>query len=141
MVGACITSEPSLYGVAIAEVPFVDVIRSMSDPSLPLTINEWEEWGDPRSEPSASYMLSYSPYDNTKADPYPPMLVTAGLNDPRVSYHEPAKWVAKLRSLRSSRQPLIFKCEMDAGHAGKSDRYDQWRDEAKVMAFLLSLIN
>ena len=141
MVGACITSEPSLYGAAIAEVPFVDVISSMSDPSLPLTINEWEEWGDPRSEPSASYMLSYSPYDNTKADAYPPMLVTAGLNDPRVCYHEPAKWVAKLRSLGTSRQPLIFKCEMDAGHAGKSDRYDQWRDEAKVMAFMLSLIN
>jgi oligopeptidase B len=141
MVGACITSEPTLYGVAIAEVPFVDVISSMSDPSLPLTINEWEEWGDPRSEPAASYMLSYSPYDNTKADAYPPMLVTAGLNDPRVCYHEPAKWVAKLRSLGTSRQPLIFKCEMDAGHAGKSDRYDQCRDEAKVMAFFLSLIN
>ena len=97
MVGACITSEPSLYGAAIAEVPFVDVVTSMSDPSLPLTINEWEEWGDPRSEPAASYMLSYSPYDNTHAVAYPPMLVTAGLNDPRVCYHEPAKWVAKLR--------------------------------------------
>jgi oligopeptidase B len=139
MVGACITSEPSLYGAAIAEVPFVDVVTSMSDPSLPLTINEWEEWGDPRSEPAASYMLSYSPYDNTHAVAYPPMLVTAGLNDPRVCYHEPAKWVAKLRSLKSSRQPLIFRCEMDAGHAGKSDRYDQWRDEAKVMAFLFSI--
>lgn len=137
MVGACITSEPLLYGAAIAEVPFVDVVTTMSDPSLPLTINEWEEWGDPRSEPFASYMLSYSPYDNTKADPYPPMLVTAGLNDPRVGYHEPAKWIAKLRSFGTHRQPLIFECEMAAGHAGKSDRYDQWRDEAKLMAFLI----
>ncbi|MFM8002205.1 MAG: prolyl oligopeptidase family serine peptidase, partial [Actinomycetota bacterium] len=122
MVGACITSEPDLFGAALAEVPFVDVINSMSDPSLPLTINEWEEWGDPRGEPAASYMLAYSPYDNAKADAYPPMFVTGGLNDPRVRYHEPAKWVAKLRSLGACRQPLIFECEMTAGHFGKSNR-------------------
>ena len=139
MVGACITFEPSLYGAAIAEVPFVDVVNSMSDPTLPLTINEWEEWGDPRSEPAASYMLSFSPYDNAKADAYPPMLVTGGLNDPRVRYHEPAKWVAKLRSLGASRQPLIFECEMIAGHYGKSNRYDQWRYEAKLMAFVIAI--
>ena len=140
MVGACITFEPKLYGAAIAEVPFVDVINSMSDPTLPLTINEWDEWGDPRSEPLASYMLSYSPYDNAISAPYPPMYVTAGLNDPRVCYHEPAKWVAKLRSLGGMRQPLLFNCEMDAGHGGKSDRYDQWRDEAKVLTFLLTVV-
>jgi len=137
MVGACITSEPDLFGAALAEVPFVDVINSMSDPSLPLTINEWEEWGDPRGEPAASYMLAYSPYDNAKADAYPPMLVTGGLNDPRVRYHEPAKWVAKLRSLGACRQPLIFECEMTAGHFGKSNRYEQWKYEAKLMAFAL----
>jgi len=137
MVGACVTFEPHLYGAALAEVPFVDVVNSMSDPTLPLTINEWEEWGDPRSEPAASYMLAYSPYDNAKADRYPPMFVTGGLNDPRVRYHEPAKWVAKLRSIGATREPLIFECEMVAGHFGKSNRYDQWLYEAKLMAFAL----
>ena len=116
---------------------FVDVVSTMSDPSLPLTITEWEEWGDPREEPSASYMLSYSPYDNTRPQAYPALYVTAGLNDPRVSYHEPAKWVAKLRALAGNNRPLIFKCEMGAGHGGPTGRYDRWRDEAKVIAFQL----
>ncbi len=141
MVAACITSEPNLYGAAIAEVPFVDVINSMSDPSLPLTINEWDEWGDPRTEPAASYMLGYSPYDNTHAVAYPPLLVTAGLNDPRVLFHEPAKWVAKLRHLATTTQPLLFQCEMGAGHAGKTDRYEQWREEAKKLNFVITCLS
>jgi oligopeptidase B len=136
LVGACINLRPELFASAVAEVPFVDVVSTMSDPSLPLTITEWEEWGDPREEPSASYMLSYSPYDNTAARPYPALYVTAGLNDPRVSYHEPAKWVAKLRSMWSTDRPLVFKCEMGAGHGGPSGRYERWRDEARVIVFL-----
>ncbi|HRE02072.1 MAG TPA: prolyl oligopeptidase family serine peptidase, partial [Ilumatobacteraceae bacterium] len=108
---------------AVAEVPFVDIVSTMSDPSLPLTVTEWEEWGDPRSEPAASIILAYSPYDNTVAADYPAMYVTAGLNDPRVSYHEPAKWVARLREVWRTDRPLVFKCEMGAGHAGPSGRY------------------
>ena len=100
LVGACITMRPELFASAVAEVPFVDVVTTMSDPTLPLTVTEWEEWGDPREEPFASYMLGYSPYDNTVPAEYPALYVTAGLNDPRVSYHEPAKWVAKLRAVR-----------------------------------------
>jgi len=136
LVGACINMRPDLFASAIAEVPFVDVVSTMSDPSLPLTVTEWEEWGDPREEPSASYMLSYSPYDNLGPHNYPAIYVTAGLNDPRVSYHEPAKWVAKLREIRGNDVPLIFKCEMGAGHGGPSGRYEMWRDEARVIAFL-----
>lgn len=134
-VGACITADPGLFRSAVAEVPFVDVVTTMSDPSLPLTVTEWEEWGDPRSEPHASYMASYSPYDNTGAGPYPHLFVTAGLNDPRVGFHEPAKWVAKIRHL-SPETFVIFKCEMGAGHGGPSGRYEQWREEARTLAFL-----
>ena len=99
LVGACATMRPELFASVVAEVPFLDIVTTMSDPTLPLTVTEWEEWGDPRSEPFASYMLSYSPYDNTRPADYPATYVTAGLNDPRVSYHEPAKWVARLRSV------------------------------------------
>ena len=139
LVGACITMRPGRFAAAVAEVPFVDVITSMSDPTLPLTVTEWEEWGDPRAEPFASYMLGYSPYDNTVAAEYPALFVTAGLNDPRVAYHEPAKWVAKLRSVGAgTTQPLILRTEMGAGHGGRSGRYEAWRDEARVIAFLVS---
>ena len=144
LVGACITMEPGLYASAVAEVPFVDVVSTMSDPSLPLTVTEWEEWGDPRTEPFAAYIASYSPYDNTRAGvDYPALYVTAGLNDPRVSYHEPAKWVARLRALHpapatiESPRPLLLRCEMGAGHGGPSGRYESWRDEARTLAFLL----
>jgi oligopeptidase B len=136
LVGACINMRPELFASAVAEVPFVDVVSTMSDPTLPLTITEWEEWGDPREQPYASYMLGYSPYDNLGAHDYPAVYVTAGLNDPRVSFHEPAKWVAKLRHLRRNDRALIFKCEMGAGHGGPSGRYETWRDEARVIAFL-----
>ena len=131
------TMRPDLFAAVVAEVPFVDVVTTMSDPSLPLTITEWEEWGDPRDEPTASYMLSYSPYDNTVATDYPALYITAGLNDPRVSYHEPAKWFAKLRALRTNDAPLLMKSEMGAGHGGPSGRYDRWRDEALVSTFAL----
>jgi hypothetical protein len=120
------------------EVPFVDIVSTMSDPTLPLTVTEWEEWGDPRTEPFASYMAGYSPYDNTVERDYPAFYVTAGLNDPRVSYHEPAKWVARLRAVRTNDVPLVFKCELGAGHGGPSGRYDRGRDEAKVNTFVLA---
>lgn len=136
LVGACITMEPTRFAGAIAEVPFVDVVNTMSDPTLPLTITEWEEWGDPREEPFASYILSYSPYDNTTNVAYPALYVTAGLNDPRVSYHEPAKWVARMRH-ESPDTTVIFKCEMGAGHGGPSGRYEQWRDEARTLSFAI----
>ena len=137
LVGACITMAPDRFAGAIAEVPFVDVVTTMSDPTLPLTVTEWEEWGDPRQEPFASYIASYSPYDNTTPRRYPGVYVTAGLNDPRVSFHEPAKWVARLRH-ESPGTEVVFKCEMGAGHGGPSGRYDQWRDEARALAFALS---
>ncbi|MGA1361916.1 MAG: S9 family peptidase [Ilumatobacteraceae bacterium] len=139
LVGACITMDPTMFRAAVAEVPFVDVVTTMSDPSLPLTVTEWEEWGDPRSEPWATYMRSYSPYDNTVDVHYPDLYVTAGLNDPRVSYHEPAKWVARLRAV-SPGTTVVFKCEMGAGHGGPSGRYDRWRDEARTLTFLLRTV-
>ena len=138
LVGACITMRPNLFRAAVAEVPFIDVVTTMADPSLPLTITEWEEWGDPRSEPMASYMLGYSPYDHTVAADYPAVYITAGLNDPRVSYHEPAKWIAKLRAVRTNDTTLIMRCEMGAGHGGPSGRYETWRDEARNLTFLLT---
>ena len=138
LVGACITLRPELFRVAVAEVPFVDVVSTMSDPSLPLTVTEWEEWGDPRTSPTAEYILSYSPYDNTVPAAYPATLITAGLNDPRVSFHEPAKWIAKLRAVRTDDSTLLMRCEMGAGHGGPSGRYEGWRDEARVLTFLLS---
>ena len=140
LVGACITMAPEVFAGAIAEVPFVDVVNTMSDPSLPLTVTEWEEWGDPRSEPYASYIASYSPYDNTIGTLYPALYVTAGLNDPRVSYHEPAKWVAKLRSV-SPQTTVVLRCEMGAGHGGPSGRYDRWRDEARTLVFAIASVN
>ena len=139
LVGACITMNPARFAGAIAEVPFVDVVTTMSDPSLPLTVTEWEEWGDPRTEPFASYIQSYSPYDNTTNVAYPQLYVTAGLNDPRVSYHEPTKWVAKMRH-ESPDTTVVFTCEMGAGHGGPSGRYEQWRDEARTLAFAMSCV-
>ncbi len=137
LVGACTAMRPDLFAAVVAEVPFVDIVSTMSDPSLPLTVTEWEEWGDPRAEPYASFMRSYSPYDNTVPAEYPSMYVTAGLNDPRVSIHEPAKWVARLRQVNSGSRPIVMKTEMGAGHGGPSGRYDAWRDLAQTLTFLL----
>jgi oligopeptidase B len=140
LVGACVTMDPGRFRSAVAEVPFVDVTTTMSDPTLPLTVTEWEEWGDPRVEPFASYIASYSPYDNTVPADYPALMITAGLNDPRVSFHEPAKWAARLREVRTNDAPLILRTEMGAGHAGPSGRYDAWLDEARVLTFLLTTL-
>jgi oligopeptidase B len=136
--GAVANLRPDLFRAVVAEVPFVDALTTMLDPTLPLTVIEWEEWGDPLHDPEAyAYMKSYSPYDNVRATEYPAMLVTAGLNDPRVSYWEPAKWVAKLRATKTDDRPLLLKTELGAGHGGPSGRYDAWKDEAMVLAFLI----
>ena len=137
LVGACVTMEPERFAAAVAEVPFIDVVTTMSDPTLPLTATEWDEWGDPREQPYADYIRGYSPYDNTEPADYPALYITAGLNDPRVSFHEPAKWTAKLRAVRTNAKPILLRTEMGAGHAGPSGRYDAWRDEARVLAFLI----
>lgn len=137
LVGAVVNRRPDLFAAVVAEVPFVDVVTTMLDESLPLTVIEWEEWGNPSLPAEYAWMRRYSPYDNVRAASYPAMLVTAGLNDPRVSYWEPAKWVARLRTTATTRGPLLLKTEMGAGHGGPSGRYDAWRDESFVMAFLL----
>ncbi|MGB3737222.1 MAG: S9 family peptidase [Ilumatobacter sp.] len=138
LVGACTTQRPELFASVVAEVPFVDIVNTMSDTSLPLTVTEWEEWGDPRSEPFASAMLAYSPYDNTRPADYPAIYVSTGLNDPRVSVHEPAKWVARLREVATGDAPIVMRTELGAGHGGPTGRYDAWRDEARTLAFLLA---
>jgi oligopeptidase B len=136
--GAVTNMRPDLWRVVVAEVPFVDVVTTMSDESLPLTVTEWEEWGNPVTDPDAyRTMRSYSPYDNVVAGGHPAMYVTGGLNDPRVGFWEPAKWVAKLRALRTDDQALVLRTETGAGHQGLSGRYDVWTDEARVQAFVL----
>ncbi len=137
MVGAAITMRPALFRAAIAEVPVVAVVTTMHDPTLPLTVIEWEEWGNPEDPAMEAYLASYSPYDNIAPISYPSLYVTSGFNDPRVSYHEPAKWVAKLRATATGDAPLVFRTEIVAGHGGPSGRYDSWRDEARAVAFLL----
>ena len=141
LMGAVVNMRPELWKAVVAEVPFVDVVTTMSDDSLPLTVTEWEEWGNPRDDAEAyRYMKGYSPFDNVHEAEYPAMYVTAGLNDPRVGYWEPAKWVAKLRSTGSGHNPLLLRTEMGAGHQGPSGRYDVWRDEARVQAFVLTCL-
>ncbi len=141
LMGAVTNMRPDLFGVVIADVPFVDVMNTMLDPSLPLVREEYEEWGNPNKKEYFEYMLSYSPYDNVKAADYPQMLVTAGLNDPRVSYWEPAKLVAKLRAMKTDNNILLLKTNMDAGHAGASGRYDYIKEIAFEYAFILKYLN
>jgi oligopeptidase B len=138
LVGAVLNRRPDLFAGAVAEVPFVDVVSTISDPSLPLSVIEWEEWGNPAEADFYATMKSYSPYDNVSPQRYPALLVTAGLNDPRVSYWEPAKWVARLRATAEGEAPLLLRTEMGAGHGGPSGRYDAWRKEAFTYAFILA---
>lgn len=140
LMGAVANMRPDLFEVVIADVPFVDVINTMLDPSLPLVREEYEEWGNPNEKEYFDYMLSYSPYDNIKAQDYPAMLVTAGLNDPRVSYWEPAKLVAKLRTLKTDHNLLLLKTNLDAGHAGASGRYDYIKEIAFEYAFIFKIL-
>jgi oligopeptidase B len=144
LMGAAVNMRPDLFRAVVAEVPFVDVVTTMSDVTLPLTVTEWEEWGDPLHDPEAyRLMLSYSPYDNVRPGvQYPALYVTGGLHDPNVGFWEPAKWVAKLRASGAGRgdRPVVLRTEMGAGHQGLSGRYDAWRDEARVQAFVLNQV-
>ncbi len=141
LVGAAVNIAPQLFGAAVANVPFVDVLNTMLDETLPLTPGEWPEWGNPITDPQAfDRIAGYCPYTNVSAQHYPPMLVTGGLNDPRVTYWEPAKWVARLRAVKTDTNPLLMKINMGAGHGGKSGRFDSLREDAEEQAFILSVI-
>jgi oligopeptidase B len=138
LMGAIINQDPKQYGAIVAHVPFVDVLGTMLNEKLPLTPGEWQEWGNPiESKEAFAYILSYSPYDQVVAKDYPPMLVTAGLNDPRVTYWEPAKWVAKLREVKTDDNLLLLKTNMGAGHGGQSGRWNSLKETAEEFAFIL----
>ena len=138
LVGAVANMAPELFAAIVAEVPFVDVVNTISDADLPLTPPEWDEWGDPIMDPAAYRRIrSYSPYDNVEAKDYPAMMVTAGVSDPRVTYWEPAKWVARLRALKTDPNPLVLHTNMEAGHGGASGRFDRLEEVARVYAFVL----
>ena len=139
LVGAVVNTNPELWGAVIGDVPFVDVVNTMLDETLPLTPGEWPEWGNPITEKAVfEHMLTYSPYDNIKAQDYPPMLITGGLTDPRVTYWEPAKWAAKLRATKTDHNLLLLKINMGAGHGGKSGRWDGLTEVAETYAFMLT---
>ena len=141
LMGAVANMRPDLYKAIVADVPFVDVINTMLDDSLPLTAQEWEQWGNPKeSQEAFVYLRSYSPYDNVAAKAYPWLLVTTSLNDSQVMYFEPAKWVAKLRATKSDRNPLYLKTNMAGGHGGSSGRYDALKEEAFRYAFMLDAV-
>jgi len=137
LMGAVTNLRPDLFAVVVANVPFVDALNTELDATLPLTVGEWEEWGNPAQKEYYDYIKSYAPYENVEAKEYPKILVTAGLNDPRVSYWEPAKWVAKLRALKKDQRILLLKTQMGSGHFGASGRYERWQETAFNYAFIL----
>jgi oligopeptidase B len=139
LMGAVVNMRPDLYRGVVAQVPFVDVVTTMLDESIPLTTNEFDEWGNPKLKSYYRYMLSYSPYDNVKPQVYPAMFIATGLFDSQVQYFEPAKWVAKLRELKKGDNPLVFKINMEAGHGGKSGRFQRLHEVAEEYAFMLDL--
>jgi oligopeptidase B len=140
LMGAITNLRPDLFAAVVAEVPFVDCLTTILDESLPLTVTEWEEWGNPvEDEAVYDYMAGYSPYDNVVEQDYPAILATSGLNDPRVSYWEPAKWVAKLRELKTDDHLLLLRTNMDAGHAGASGRFERLKEVALAYAFALKI--
>lgn len=139
LVGAVANMAPELFKGIIAAVPFVDVVTTMLDSSIPLTTAEYDEWGNPNIKEYYDYMLSYSPYDNVQAKNYPAMLVTSGLYDSQVQYFEPAKWVAKLRKMKTDSNPLLFQTNMSAGHGGASGRFERYKLTALQYAFMFDL--
>jgi oligopeptidase B len=139
LMGAIVNMAPELWNGVVAQVPFVDVVTTMSDPTIPLTTNEYDEWGNPANRDAYFYMKSYSPYDNVEKKNYPNMLVTTGLHDSQVQYFEPAKWVARLRAMKTDKNLLLFKTQLEAGHGGTSGRFDRLRETALQYAFLLAL--
>ncbi|MBK6645419.1 MAG: S9 family peptidase [Anaerolineales bacterium] len=140
LMGACMTMRPDLFRAVIAKVPFMDVITTMNDPSIPLTTQEYDQWGNPADKKMFDYMLSYSPYDNLKPADYPNLLITTGLNDPRVAYWEPAKFLAKLREVRTDDNLTVFYVNYSSGHAGASGRFDSMKEIALDYAFLLETV-
>jgi oligopeptidase B len=137
LMGACMTMRPDLFKAIIAKVPFMDVVTTMNDPSIPLTTQEYDQWGNPADREMFEYMLSYSPYDNLKAVNYPNLLITTGMNDPRVAFWEPAKFIARLRELKTDDNLAIFYVNYNSGHAGASGRFDAMKEIALDYAFLL----
>jgi oligopeptidase B len=140
LMGAVANMAPEDYRVIVAEVPFVDVVTTMLDESIPLTTNEFDEWGNPKQKAYYDDMLSYSPYDNVAKRAYPAMFVGTGLWDSQVQYYEPAKWVAKLRQMKTDANPLVMRVNMEAGHGGKSGRFRKYRDTAEYTAFMLDML-
>jgi len=140
LIGAIINMQPELYTGVIAAVPWVDVVTTMLDESIPLTTGEFDEWGDPKEKEYYDYMLSYSPYDNVTAQKYPNMLVTTGLWDSQVQYWEPAKWVAKLRDMKTDDNRLLLHINMEAGHGGASGRFKRYKETALEYAFMFDLV-
>jgi oligopeptidase B len=139
LMGAVVNMAPDMWAGIVAAVPFVDVVTTMLDESIPLTTGEFDEWGNPKEKESYDYMMTYSPYDNVEAKNYPPMLVTTGLHDSQVQYWEPAKWVARLREMKTDKNPLLLHTNMEAGHGGASGRFRQFKEIALEYAFLLDL--
>ncbi|MEZ4960095.1 MAG: S9 family peptidase [Saprospiraceae bacterium] len=139
LMGAVVNMRPDLFKGVVAAVPFVDVVTTMLDETIPLTTFEWDEWGDPRQKEYYDYMLSYSPYDQVEKKDYPAMLITTGLHDSQVQYFEPAKWVAKLREMKTDHNPLLLHTNMDAGHGGQSGRFRAYKETAMEFAFMLDL--
>jgi oligopeptidase B len=139
LMGVVVNQAPELYRSVVASVPFVDVITTMLDETIPLTTGEFDEWGNPNDKDYYDYMISYSPYDNIESQEYPNMLVTAGYHDSQVPYWEPAKWVAKLRDLKTDKNVLLLNTNMEAGHSGASGRFDALKDTAEKYTFILQL--
>jgi oligopeptidase B len=139
LMGAVVNMAPELWHGVIAQVPFVDVVNTMLDESIPLTTNEFDEWGNPKNKDAYMYMKSYSPYENVEKKAYPNMLVTTGLHDSQVQYFEPAKWVAKLRAMKTDNNLLLLHTNMEFGHGGASGRFDYLKDVALNYAFLFAL--
>lgn len=142
LMGAVANLAPQAVGGIVAEVPFVDALTTILDPSLPLTVIEWEEWGNPLENPEVyEYMKSYSPYENVSAQDYPPILAITSLNDTRVFYVEPAKWVARLRAVKTGDAEVLLKTEMEAGHGGRSGRYDAWHELSFTLSWILDTLD
>lgn len=139
LMGAVINMRPDLYRGVVAQVPFVDVLTTMLDESIPLTTSEYDEWGNPNNREFYQYMKTYSPYDNIERKAYPALLVTTGLHDSQVQYWEPAKWVARLRQMKTDTNPLFLSTEMDSGHGGASGRFQSLKEDALEQVFLLML--
>ncbi|HRN98017.1 MAG TPA: prolyl oligopeptidase family serine peptidase, partial [Flavobacterium sp.] len=139
LMGAIVNMSPELYNGVIAQVPFVDVVTTMLDDSIPLTTGEYDEWGNPNDKTYYDYMLSYSPYDNVKRQRYPHLYISTGLHDSQVQYWEPAKWVAKLREMKTDDNWLFLDTNMDAGHGGASGRFESLKEVAREYSFLLDL--